>query len=432
MNTLRRLLNPTNKIFLNISSFQVLVMFRRGLFFTYLSIYLRNYLGMTVTETTFFATFPMIMNVVCQTFIWGNLSDKFQLRRTLIIIGEVMAALFTFAIWYVHILPESKLMAAYLLTIGLTVVEFFWSMSNVAWSALLSDLYPPEQRTGLQGQMASVGAIGRFIGIISGGLLYDGLGKHFEGWGFSGGALFFIAGGVMIISAIPMLFVPEGGIKKTTETKPDMAITVKLSKYSLSKKYAVFLLAVLFINFGANSIVLFKPQYLVLDDGFNVSSQLLSYILSMTTVAVLIVGLITKPLSRKISDETMMIWGVIFGILSLTGFALSLNLVSIFISDFCNGVSMVLVLASSYTIASKLIPAVKRGRQFALFNAAMFLSWGLPGTIITGPLIDGLIKAGTTDIFAYKIAFWTAAAIMALGLITLLIDFRIKDNPQNK
>jgi MFS family permease len=279
--------------------------------------------------------------------------------------------------------------------------------------------------------MASVGAIGRFIGIISGGLLYDGLGKYFEGWGFSGGVLFFIAGGVMLISAIPMLFVPEGGTSKTTETKPEMAISVRLSKYSLSKKYTVFLLAVLFINFGANSIVLFKPQYLVLDDGFNVSSQLLSYILSMTTLAMLIVGLITKPLSRIISDEAMLVWGVIFGILSLTGFALSLNLVSIFISDFCNGVAMVLVLASSYTIASKLIPAEKRGRQFALFNAAMFLSWGLPGTIITGPLIDRLIKAGTTDIFAYQIAFWTAAAIMVLGLITLLIDFRIKDNSKN-
>ena len=59
MKTLKRLLDPTNKTFLNISSFQVLVMFRRGLFFTYLSIYLRNYLGMTVTETTFFATFPI-------------------------------------------------------------------------------------------------------------------------------------------------------------------------------------------------------------------------------------------------------------------------------------------------------------------------------------------------------------------------------------
>jgi MFS family permease len=427
-NFLARLVSPANRIFLNISSFQALVMFRRGLFFTYLSIYLRNYLGMTVTETTFFATFPMLMNVASQTFLWGNLSDKFQLRRTLIIIGEVVAAIFTIAIWYGHILPESKQAAAYVLTVGMTILEFFWSMSNVAWSALLSDIYPPEQRTGLQGRMASVGALGRFIGIIVGGLLYDGFGHHFEGWGFSGGALFFIAGGVMILSAVPMMFVPEGGVKKTAEIKPEMAITVKLSNYSLSKKYAVFLLAVLFIYFGSNSIVLFKSQYLVLDTGFNVSSRLLSYILSMTTVAVFIVGFFTKPLSKKISDETMMVIGVLFSIFSLTGYALSLNLTSVFIADFCNGVAMVLISASAYTIASKLIPPAKRGRQFALFNASMFLSWGLPGTLITGPLVDSLIKSGSPQVFAYKMAFWAGAGMIVIGLITLLLDFRIKNN----
>ena len=59
------------KMFLNVSSFQVLAMFRRGLFYSYLSIYLRFFLGLSVTETTFFATFPMILNVLFQTFVWG-------------------------------------------------------------------------------------------------------------------------------------------------------------------------------------------------------------------------------------------------------------------------------------------------------------------------------------------------------------------------
>ena len=75
-----------------ISSFQILAMFRRGLFYSFLSIYLRFFLGMTVTETTFFATFPMIVNVLCQTFLWGKVSDKTQKRRTLIIVGELSAA----------------------------------------------------------------------------------------------------------------------------------------------------------------------------------------------------------------------------------------------------------------------------------------------------------------------------------------------------
>ncbi|MBW1695719.1 MAG: MFS transporter [Deltaproteobacteria bacterium] len=78
-------------IFFGISSFQVLVWFRRGLFYSFLSIYLRHFLGLSVTETTLFATLPMIINILCQTFIWGTVSDMYQLRRTLIITGEVLA-----------------------------------------------------------------------------------------------------------------------------------------------------------------------------------------------------------------------------------------------------------------------------------------------------------------------------------------------------
>ncbi|MFX1359132.1 MAG: hypothetical protein ACFE8T_02185, partial [Promethearchaeota archaeon] len=79
------------RTFLGLSSFQILVMFRRGLFYTYLSIYMRDFLLLSVTETTLYATLPMIMSVTFQNFIWGPLSDKIQRRRVLIILGEIIA-----------------------------------------------------------------------------------------------------------------------------------------------------------------------------------------------------------------------------------------------------------------------------------------------------------------------------------------------------
>ncbi len=78
---------PPLKVFLGISSFQALAMFRRGLFYAFLSIYLRYFLGLSVTETTLFATLPMVFNILSQTLIWGRLSDRRQLRRTLILWG---------------------------------------------------------------------------------------------------------------------------------------------------------------------------------------------------------------------------------------------------------------------------------------------------------------------------------------------------------
>jgi len=421
-----------SKTFLNISSFQILVMFRRGLFYSYLSIYLRFFLGLSVTETTLFASLPMIINVLSQTFVWGKISDRFQVRRTLIIIGEVSAAILTSIVWYVHTIPASKYAAGYVLIVGLTVIELFWSMSNVAWSALLSDIYPPEQRAGLQGRLASIGAVGRFIGILIGGLLYDGLSKYYEGWGFHEGALFFIATGVMIISTIPMLFVPEGGIKiqkhSQTNINPNSPGISGDRRNQVSRKYLVFLMAMAFINFGINSIALLKSQYLTLAEGFNVSSQVLSYILSMSTAAIFTIGLFIKTLSRRMKDETLLILGSAISIFYLAGFVLSRNIETIYISDFLGGAAMVIIMATSYSYASKLIPPEKRGKQFAWFNATFFLSWGLPGTLITGPLVDKLIKSGYPQAFSYKMAFIAATVMVVIGTIILLLNFRMKKN----
>jgi hypothetical protein len=286
-------IKTTRSTFFGISSFQILAMFRRGLFYSYLSIYLRYFLGLSVTETTFFATFPMILNILFQTFVWGVISDKYQKRRTLIILGELAAAVSTYFVWLIHTWPTNTRTAGYVIIIGLSIVEIFWSMSNVGWSALISDLYPEYQRASIQGKLSSIGALGRIVGILIGGLLYDGLARFYEGWGFDKGWLFFIASGVMVLSTIPMFFVPEGGIGAVHKNKSstlDLDLhDQKLSSYS--KKFLIFLLAMVFINFGRNSIAVIKSQYFVLDEGFNVSSKLLSYIVNMESVAIFIFGL---------------------------------------------------------------------------------------------------------------------------------------------
>jgi MFS family permease len=411
----------TRSTFYNISSFQILTMFRRGLFYSYLSLYLRFFLGLSVTETTLFATIPMVLNIVFQRFVWGKISDKYQRRRTLIIVGEVLAAVGTLLVWYIHKIPDGKIAAGYVIIIGLSLVEIFWSMSNIGWSAIISDLYPEEERTSVLARLSSIGALGRIVGVLIGGLAYDGLAQHYEGWGFDQGLLFFIASGIMLLSTIPMFFVPEGGIRVRIpgphETEKSEAQLSRLSE--ISKVFTLFLLAMIFINFGRNSIAVIKAQYLSLEEGFAVSSQLLSYIVNMQSLAIFIFGLFVTRLSRRYKDVILLFAGTIVGILSLLGFAVASTLVVIFISNFLAGVSMVVILSSSYSYASKLIPPEHRGKQFAWFNATFFLSWGVAGTLIAGPIVDFLIRTGTSQVFAYKISFLSSAALVVIGAIIL-------------
>ena len=402
----------SHRVFFGISSFQMLAMFRRGLFYSYLSIYLRHFLGLSVTETTLFATLPMVMNIVFQTFVWGAFSDKYQLRRTLIISGEILAGFGTVLVWYAHTLTGNLSLAGYVIIFGLSIVEIFWSMSNVGWSALISDIYRQEDRNAVQGRLASVGGIGRIAGVWIGGLLYDGLGLKYNGWGFHEGALFFVAGAAMFISVVPMMLVPEGGIRRELE---DASIPETGASVSAGKIFTIFIIAMIFINFGRNSIAVIQSQYLVLGSGFAVSSTVLSYIVNTQSVAMILTGLIAGWVGRKIGDGNSLLLGTALAVGSLFLLAIAGNLTLIYISNFLKGCSEVIVLASSYAFASVLIPPEKRAKLFSLFNATFFLSWGIAGTFIAGPITDILMAYGASEVFSYQMAFVSSAVMTLIG-----------------
>jgi MFS family permease len=392
----------------------MLAMFRRGLFYSYLSIYLRHFLGLSVTETTLFATLPMVMNIVFQTFVWGTFSDKHQLRRTLIISGEILAGFGTILVWYAHTLTGNLSLAGYVIIFGLSIVEIFWSMSNVGWSALISDIYRQKDRNAVQGRLASIGGIGRIAGVWIGGLLYDGLGLKYNGWGFYEGALFFVAGAAMFISVIPMFLVPEGGIQREIE---DASVSEISASISAGKIFMIFIVAMIFINFGRNSIAVIQSQYLVLDSGFAVSSMVLSYIVNTQSVAMILTGLIAGWIGRKIGDGNSLLLGTALAVGSLCLLATAGNLGLIYISNFLRGCAEVIVLASSYAFASVLIPPEKRAKLFSIFNATYFLSWGIAGTFIAGPITDILLAHGASEVFSYQMAFVSSAIMTLIGFI---------------
>jgi hypothetical protein len=412
------LLSESGRKFIGLSSFEMLAMFRRGLFYAYLTIYLRHYLGLTVTATTLFATLPMVVNVLSQNFIWGRISDRFQIRRSLIMTGEITAAVCTVGVWYLHRLPPSPIVAGYIIIAGLTTVEFFWSMSNISWSALVSDLYPEEKRGTIQGRLASLGGLGRIAGIWSGGLFYDGLEKHYDGWGFYQGHLFFMAAAVMLVSVLPLLLLPEGGVQSLPDktVKPAPTPPIQSSKIEL-RRYLIFLTGMTMINFGRNSIAIIFPQYLSSSSGLHLDSQTLADILNTQSIAVVCIGWAVGRLCRDIGLERSLLSGTAAAIIALILLWRYPVLPIIYTASFLRGVADVVILTSAYVIASIYIPAAKRARRFAWFNAVFFVSWGLPGTLITGPLVDVLISTGLTEPLAYQYSFLVAAAMTSIGFV---------------
>lgn len=403
------------RLFFGLASFQMLAMFRRGLFYAYLSIYLRHHLGLSVTETTLFATLPMILNVLAQNFIWGSVSDRYQLRRTLIIIGELSAAVGTLFVWYLHRRFLNPIASGYTIIFGLTVIELFWSMSNISWSALVSDIYTEQDRSRIQGRLTSMGGVGRLIGVWIGGLLYDGLGLRYEGWGFFEGPLFFVASGVMVISVIPLFFLPEGGIgsnSPSTQTRPYYQ-----DAQPSTAIFMIFLAGMVFINFGRNSIAIIFTQYLSLDSGLALNSRAISYVVNTMALAVVIMGWSAGRVCRRIGNGMALLAGTAASIVALVLLAGTTKLQLIYVSFFLRGLGEALIMAAAYTIASVLIPPRMRARRFAWFNATFFLSFGVGGTLIAGPIIDGLIGAGYPQTWSYQMSFAAAAGLTAVGFL---------------
>jgi MFS family permease len=419
---------------LGISSFQILAMFRRGLFYTFLAVYLRRFLGLTMTETTLFATLPMVMNVSFQLAVWGRVSDAYQLRRTLIVLGEVLAAFGTVALWYAHTLAGGGRAAGYVIIGGLAVIEIFWSMSNVGWTALISDWYRSEDRAAVQGQLASIGALGRIAGVWIGGVLYDGLGLKYEGWGFSEGALFFVAAGAMLLSTVPMLFVeeggvgsngpgegtPEGGAVDGAEEPGPAAPDASSGAGSAASGFITFLVAMVFINFGRNAVTVIRAPFLTLESGFALTSLELSHVVNARSVAVVITGVIVARVGKRVAASRGLVLGTCVAAASLVVLALARGLWLVYVSGVLAGVSDVMIAASAYALASVLIPPERRARLFAWYNATTFLSWGLAGTLIAGPVVDTLTARGSQEVFAYRASFVSAAAVTLVGLAMLV------------
>ncbi len=119
---------------------------------------------------------------------------------------------------------------------------------------------------------------------------------------------------------------------------------------------------------------------------------------------------------------------------ALTLYALAGDIKDLYIISFIIGASHVIIFASSYGFVSVLIPAVKRAGLFGWFNAIQFLSWGLPATIITGPIVDLFIKSGKTKVFSYQMGLLSAAMLTLIGFFihALLIFYLIPKKNKKK
>jgi MFS family permease len=343
------------------------------------------------------------------------------LRAKLIIVGETIAAAAYIIVFLVHrslIAVGDAFTAGLSIIFGLSILEFFWSMSDVGWAALLTDITTPEVRGRIIGILNFIASLGRMVGILYAGFLYN------DGEGFKNGTIFYIVTILLFTGAALMAFTSRRVKTKnvTEETCTDEGETKGSERNEhgdqSEKTYKWFLVSLIIIVLGAASINQIFLLFIQLPNGLNASDPEMSLILTVWTVGGMIASLASGRLADKIGRSKVILLGLILAILTPALYSLASDVPSIALTYGINGVSFWTIQTVGFVFAGDLIPREKRGRLLSRYNTVMALSWGPAGILIGGPLADVQVKAlGYSAYTAYVNAFYASSIILLLGTV---------------
>ena len=369
----------------------------------------------TVTSTTLLGTLDMIASALGQNLLWGKIADRQKLRAKLIIAGESIAAVTYLIVFLIHkslVDVNANFTAGLSLIFGLSFLEFFWSMSDVGWAALLTDITTSKTRGGIVGALNFIASLGRMIGIFFAGFLYN------NGEGFRQGTIFYIVIAMLIASAaimwITSMFTeksPAKAKKATVRNEPQ-----KIFASSNGDIYKWFLISLIIIVIGAASI---SQVFLVfLKEELKMNDQERSFILTAWTLGGMLTSLISGWLADRVGRVTVLIAGLILAIITPLLYGLAFNVLAMALIYGLNGVSFWTIQTVGFAFAGDIILEEQRGRLFSKYNTVMALSWGPAGFLVGGPLADTQTKIfGLTTLRAYINTFYASSIILALGTI---------------
>ena len=459
------------KHFASLSIFQIMAQLRRGIFYFFLSIYLKEFLGVSNTEMTLFATLPMVANILAQSTIWGRISDKFKKRRLLIVFGELFAAIGYLIVFWIHnsinkgkigighisevAFSQSDLLnyidvastfdvtnitdvlrvSAYVIIVGFTIIEAGWSSSNLGWTTLIADLTRDSERSRIMGLLQFVGGIGNIIGVTASAFLYK------DGFGFWSGDLFYISSGILIFSIFALFLIPESYADldedyfKDDKTTEEETLNRNLIKNTGGKNapwewkiFAWLLVVLAIINIGGNSVNQMISIHIRLPDTFAASDVVVAQLRNATSISMIIAGLSIGFLTSRFGDAKLLLVGFLCALVGTIMLPFAPHIIIFFIYMALRGFSRVWIQTTAYSMVNRGVPLEKRGKMMGFFNATFYLSWGLGGTIITGPIADAIVYSNLITILVYMIFF-----LVIIGIwIFLLIRHVTKLNTKKK
>lgn len=407
-----------NRNIVPIGIFQFISFLRRAIFYAFFYLYLRTFLGLPNTLSALLGTANLVGSTFGQLKIWGpRLNQRPSLARPYVVRGELVAAFTYFVAFlghYFFLELGSKTGAAFLMIILLSILEVFWSMSDLGVRFLVAQATEGNQRGQLVGFIEGFGLIGQIVGFLASGILYR------DGLGFREGPIFYLVVILMVLCAGIIQFSPQ--VEKS-DIDGVTIVPKEIRELLYNKPYLIFILCIGLLVIGISSSTQIFIYYSNDPAGLNFNDQIISYLLIIFSL----VGGLLAPVGGRASDKIGRI-----PIVVLSGFGAAFSYFSFFllgnqpfiviamIYALLGGCSSLLQ-SVSFAHTADLLPDDLRGTGFAIFNITLATGWGLAGFIVGGPVADLLIILGQPTVFAYRVAFLVSSLVIISGTLALTV-----------
>jgi MFS family permease len=378
-----------------------------------------------VTSTALLGTLNMVSSALGQNLLWGKISDRYRLRTKLIIAGESVAGFAYLGVYFLHrfLLDGGNSFAAGLAIIfGLSLLEFFWSMSDVGWATLLTDVTNLQTRGTVVGILNFVASLGRMSGVIFAGFLYG------DGNGFRQGTIFYIVTAMLFTGTVIMWLtsrsVKENASMKSVQLRREHEDTKAKGDLSHKNKsvYQWFLISLIIVVLGVASISQVFLLFLKLPEGLNASDPEMSLIITAWTIGGMIASLLSGKLADKFGRAIVILFGLFLAVLTPVLYGFSPYVLTMAFVYGINGISFWTIQTVGFALVGDLTPVETRGRLLSRYNTVMALSWGPAGLLIGGPLADFQTGSlGFSTQVAYVNCFLVSSLIVAFGAMVFFV-----------
>lgn len=401
--------------FTGLSGYHFLAMVRRGFFYTFLMLYLRERLRLPVTSVALIGAVNAVCSTLGQMLVWGRYSDRRNFRAKLMVLGEFIAGLGylgTYAVYRLTLHEVSAGTTLLLVLICLGTIEFFWSMTDVGFRAAVAQVTTTGNRGRYLGMIELIGLLGLGAGLMLAGKLYE------NGEGFENGSLWFLASGFILagvplirltLSHLDLVVVGDGGLGPARSLSPDYR------RYMATLTVAVI---------GIWCFQQNHTYFVRLPETAAAGDSALSIIRTCFWVSGGLTALAAGAFLDRVGARRAYLWSLLLCALVPLSFVFTSSVLFAIVSLSAFGIVLTSFRTASYALAAEMAPPESRGRYFAVYNAVMSSGWGLAALVLGGPVADILMARGHGDRFAYSATFVIGAALGAVGLILFVLFVR--------